>query len=75
MSPRMFGISRGGETMKIIEDNIDGKEGIRGLVPETQKGMHEAMAAGSANLDRMNKTMLSMMEGYLNELSGAGEGI
>ena len=74
MSPRMFGVPRGGNTMKIIEENLDGKEGIKGLIPETTKGMHEAMAAGSANLERMTNVMLSSMKGFLDELSGAEQG-
>lgn len=59
--------------MKIISHNLDQKEDDSGLVLETSRGMHAAMAPG-ANLDQMNKSMLSIMRDYFDELSQRQEG-
>ena len=54
--------------MDIVEQNIDAKDGGWGLVNETHKGMHSEMAPGS-NLDHMNRSMLSIMATYFDELA------
>ena len=54
--------------MDLINQNINKDDGDWGIVHETSKGMHAAMVPG-ANLDNMNRSMLTIMEGYFNELA------
>ena len=56
--------------MDIINQNLNKDDGEWGLVHETSKGMHTAMAPGS-NLDHMNRTTLSILARSFDELAEA----
>lgn len=71
MSPRVFDLHRHGSTMDIINQNLNKEDGDWGLVHDTTKLMHAAMAPGP-NLDRMNRSMLSFMAMYFDELAADG---
>ncbi|KAL6722346.1 hypothetical protein ACLMJK_001453 [Lecanora helva] len=68
LSPRLLNVPKNGHAMNIITQNITLEDGDWGLVHDTSKGMHAALAPG-ANLDRMNQTMLGIMEGYFDDLA------
>lgn len=65
MSPRIFDC--GAEAMRIINENIGGEMGNWGLLPDTSRGMHNALAP-SESLDWMTRTMLSKFMEYLLSL-------
>lgn len=71
MSPRVFDLPRHGPTMDIINQNLNKEKGDWGLVHETSKSMHAAMAPGPS-LDRMNRSMLNIMARYFDELAAHG---
>ncbi|KAL8830239.1 MAG: hypothetical protein Q9170_005822 [Blastenia crenularia] len=66
VSPRVFGV--GEEAMAIINENIDGEEGNWGLLADTSRGMHAALAP-SESLDWMTRTMLTKMMEYVDALA------
>lgn len=71
MSPRIFGCDE--KANAIISDNIDGKRGNWGLLPDITRGMHTAMIP-SASLDWMTKTMLTKLMEYFDPLAANGDG-
>ncbi|KAI4147283.1 MAG: hypothetical protein L6R39_003169 [Caloplaca ligustica] len=71
MSPRIFDC--GAEAMRIINENIGGEMGNWGLLPDTSRGMHNALAP-SESLDWMTRTMLSKFMEYLNPLAASKDG-
>ncbi|KAL8999918.1 MAG: hypothetical protein Q9169_001324 [Polycauliona sp. 2 TL-2023] len=70
VSPRIF--DAGDEANAIIQDNIEGEKGPWGLLYDTSRGMHNALAP-SSSLDWMTKTMLTKLEEYIEPL-GVGKG-
>jgi len=73
MSPRIFGLESHSHGINIINQNLDQKDGDWGLMIETHKGMHAAMAPGT-NLDRMVRNMLSLFTTFLDELAADRKG-
>ncbi|KAL8983471.1 MAG: hypothetical protein Q9205_002302 [Flavoplaca limonia] len=65
VSPRIF--DAGDEANAIIHDNIDGEKGPWGLLHDTSRGMHIALAP-SDSLDWMTKTMLTKLEEHIEPL-------
>lgn len=65
MSPKIF--DAGDEANAIIDDNIDGEKGQWGLLHDTSRGMHNALAP-SSSLDWMTKTMLTKLEEHIEPL-------
>ena len=54
--------------MAAINENLDGEKGNYGLLPETSRGMHTALAP-SKSLDWMTRTMLSKMMEFMDPLA------
>ncbi|KAL8709343.1 MAG: hypothetical protein Q9220_005936 [cf. Caloplaca sp. 1 TL-2023] len=72
MSPKIFDC--GEEGMRAINENIDGEKGPWGLLVDTSRGMHNALAP-SDSLDWMTRTMLDKMQSFIDPLEAGEKGM
>ena len=56
------------EAIRILMKNLDGEAGEWGLLIDTLKGMHAALAPGS-DLDNMNRAMIQSVSRSLDDLA------